>query len=123
MPRGWSVAAADAALDKLITDYPYTKMHIGDPGADGTGNPASNTTRVALTWAPASGGTKANSQADEGFTNVPAAEDYTDFTQWSAPTGGTFGGSGTITANPVAIGDDALFPVGALVLTANNIAS
>jgi hypothetical protein len=119
--RGWSQAAANAALDKLITDYPWTKLHVGDPGANGTGNPAVNTTRVSGTWGAANV-TKANS-AEMAWTNVPAAEDYTDFSQWSAQNGGTFGGSGTITANPVAIGDDAKFAPGALVLTALNVAT
>lgn len=124
MSTGWSVAAANAALDALIAAYPYTKFHVGDPGAAGTNNPASNTTRYTLTWGAAAGGSKANSVAG-GVTNAPAAEDYTHFSQWSSagPAGGNFGASGTITANPVAIGDDATFDVGALVLTANNIAA
>jgi hypothetical protein len=124
MGLGWSVAAANAALDKLITDYPYTKLHVGDPGAAGTANAAVNTVRTSLTWAAAALGAKTNS-ATEGWTSVSGAEDYTHFTQWSTvgPAGGNFGGSGLITANPVAVGDDAKFAPGALVLTAGNVAS
>jgi len=124
MSTGWSVAAANAALDALVTAYPHTKFHVGDPGAAGTSNAASNTTRYALTWGAAALGAKANSVAG-GVTNAPAAEDYTHFSQWSSagPAGGNFGASGTITANPVAIGDDAQFAIGALVLTAGNVAA
>lgn len=122
MSTGWSVAAANAALDALVTAYPWTKMHVGDPGAAGTSNAAGNTTRVQLTWGAASAGAKANSVAG-GYTNVGTAEDYTHFSQWSASSGGSFGGSGTITANPVAVGDNAEFAIGALVLTAGNVAA
>lgn len=34
----------------------YAKLHIGDPGAAGTANPSAVTTRVAITYSAASGG-------------------------------------------------------------------
>lgn len=37
----------------------YVKLHTGDPGAAGTLNASSVTTRVVLSWAAASGGSKA----------------------------------------------------------------
>ena len=121
---GWSQAAALAALDKLIADYPYTKLHIGDPGAAGTANPAVNTARVLGAWSAAAGSTKANS-AEMLWSSAPAAEDPTHFSQWSSagPAGGNFGASGLITSNALAIGDDARFAPGTLVLTAQNVAA
>lgn len=125
MTTGWSAAHARDSLDRLITNYPHTQLHVGDPGAAGTSNVAANTTRVNGTWSAAAtaGSTTKTNSADMLWSNVPAAEDYTHFSQWSLGAGGTFGGSGTITANPVAVGDDAKFAPGALVLTANNVAA
>lgn len=37
----------------------FVKLHTGDPGASGTANASANTTRVALSWAAASAGSKA----------------------------------------------------------------
>jgi len=126
MSTGWSAAHAEDCLDLLITNYPWTKLHVGDPGANGTANAAANTERIQGTWAAAATGggstTKANS-AEMLWEDVPNAEDYTHFSQHSASSGGAFGGSGTIVANAVAVGDDARFAPGTLVLTANNVAS
>ena len=33
---------------------PYVKLHLGDPGEDGTANPAAETTRKAITFSAAS---------------------------------------------------------------------
>ena len=126
MSTGWSAAHARDSLDRLIVNYPHTQLHIGDPGPNGTSNVAVNATRVNGSWAAAAtaaGATTKANNAEMLWSDVPAAEDYTHFTQWSLGAGGAFGGSGLVTANPVAIGDDARFPAGALVLTANNVAS
>lgn len=92
----------------------YVKLHIGDPGAAGTSNPATETTRkVAVFGTPAAAGVIANT-AELEWDNSPANEDYTHFSVWSAVTGGTFLYSGTVTANPVATGDFFVAAIGAL---------
>lgn len=37
----------------------FVKLHLGDPGAAGAGNPSTNATRVVMNWAAASAGSKA----------------------------------------------------------------
>lgn len=113
MPVGLSAAVANGYLDQLFTGYPHVKLHVGDPGAAGTSNPAVNTTRVQATTSAAAGGAKTNS-AEMVWSNVAGAEDYTHISGWSAGTGGTFGWSGLMTANAVQIGDQFRIPVGDL---------
>lgn len=115
MATGLSAAGANTALDAFAAAYPWVKLHIGDPGATGTGNPASNTSRKQVTWAAASGGNVSNSTVIT-WVSVPAAEDYTHFTCWTLAAAGTFGGSGTVTANAVAVGDNFQVAIGDLDL-------
>ncbi len=116
MAEGFSTAAANGILDKLLVDYPWTQLHTGAPGSAGTANVATNTTRKTNSWAAAASGSKA-SNADQTWTNVPGSEDYTHFTQWSASAAGNFGGSGVITANAVTTGDTFTVSSGGFVLT------
>jgi hypothetical protein len=104
MAVGFSVAAANTALDAQGTAYPWVKLHVGDPGAAGTANAAVETTRKQATWSAASAAEKTTS-ADLTWTAVAGSEDYTHVSFWSASSGGSFGGSGTITANAVTSGD------------------
>jgi hypothetical protein len=104
MAEGFSTAAANTALDSLITAYPWLKLHVGAPGAAGTSNPATETTRKNPTFSAATGAAKTTS-ADAVWTTVAGTEDYTHISGWSASTAGNFGWSGTITANPVTAGD------------------
>ncbi|MFD5089323.1 hypothetical protein ACFWMR_01885 [Amycolatopsis thailandensis] len=99
-----------------MTAYPYFKLHVGPPGPNGTANAASEATRKNPAFAAASGASKASS-VDAVWTNVAASEDYTHYTQWSAASGGTFGGSGAVTANAVTTTDSFTIPAGQLVLT------
>src|SRR5688500_13571514 len=104
MAEGFSTAAANTALDNVITAYPWLKLHVGAPGAAGTSNPATETTRKNPAFSAASSGAKTTS-ADAVWTTVAGTEDYTHISGWSASTAGNFGWSGTITANPVTAGD------------------
>lgn len=110
MTVGMSAAAANAILDTHHdTTYGFVQLHTGDPGAAGTTLIAGNATRKDITaaWAPASAGSKAT-DVDIDWTDgeVDTTEDYTHCSFWTLVTGGTFGGSGTITANSVnATGD------------------
>lgn len=116
MAEGFSTAAANSALDAQATAYPWIKLHVGAPGAAGTANPATETTRKQPTWASAASASKASS-ADVVWTNVAGTEDFTHFSMWTASSGGTFGGSGTITANAVTSGDTFTITAGSLTLT------
>lgn len=111
MAVGLAPATANAQLDTHHdTNFPWVQLHVGDPGVDGTANVAGNATRKDMSgaWAPASGGSKV-SDVDVDWTEseVDTSEDYTHCSYWSASTAGTFGSSGTITANPVSDTGDA----------------
>jgi hypothetical protein len=104
MAEGWGSTAANSTLDTIGAAYTWVKLHTGAPGSAGTTNPATETTRKQVTEAAASGGSKATS-ADLSWTSVAGSETYTKFTRWTASTAGTFGWSGTVTANAVTAGD------------------
>ena len=109
MAVGMASTAADAILDQhLDTDYNFIQLHTGDPGASGTANVAGNATRKAVSWAAASGGSKATN-GDTEWTDgeVDTTETYTHVSFWSSGSGGNFGGSGTLTANQVDASGDA----------------
>ena len=59
---GLSATVADSALDDMVgTNANDVQMHTGAPGASGTANVSSVTTREAVTWGSASGGSVAAS--------------------------------------------------------------
>lgn len=122
MAVGFNATTANTFLDGLDDDW--VQLHIGDPGAAGTANPAGNTTRKAVSWAAASGGAKTTDTAITWTTGeVVSSEDYTHATLWSESTGGTFVASGTVTANAVTAGDEFEIAIGDLDLTITNIAA
>lgn len=116
MAVGLSAGAAQALLGELASSYTYVQLHVGDPGANGTANVATENTRQQVSWASASGGSMASS-ADLQWTNVADDEDYTHFSVWSAASTGNFGFSGTITANAVSAGDTFTIPAGDLTVS------
>lgn len=116
MATSWGPTAGNAALDALLATYSWVKLHVGSPGANGTSNPAGETTRKQATWSAASGGA-ATSTNQLQWTNVASSEDYTHFSVWTASTAGTFGFSGTITANAVTAGDTFQIAIGDLDVT------
>lgn len=122
MSAGMAVATANAWLNALgnNTSYAiaqtYMKLHIGDPGAAGTANAATETTRKTVGWGTASGGTMANDVAIT-WTSIAGSEDATFFSLWDASTAGNFLGSGTIVANPYTAGDTYNIAIGAATLT------
>ncbi len=113
MAEGFGTAGANTALDALVAAHPWVKLHVGAPGSAGTANPATETTRKQATWAAASGGSVANSNALT-WTGISGSEDATHFSCWSASTAGTFGFSGTVTANAYTAGDSLTIAIGAL---------
>ena len=94
----------------------YVKLHVGDPGAAGTANPATETTRKAVSFGAAAGGVL-TSDADITWTNIAGSEDANHFTAWDSLTTGNFLFSGTITANPYDAGDTYTISSGNLTAT------
>jgi hypothetical protein len=82
----------------------YVQLAIGDPGAAGTSNAATETTRKTVSFAAASAGSMA-SDADVTWTNIAGSQDATHFSAWDASSAGNFLFSGTITANAYVAGD------------------
>lgn len=120
MATSWSEAAANAVLDAVCrnTSYAvaavYVQLHTGNPGAAGTSNVATETTRKQATFGDAAdSGTISNTVALT-WTNVAGSEDFTNFSAWTLATGGSFLFSGTITANAVTAGDTFSIGVGDL---------
>lgn len=115
MPPGWGPTAGNNALNNFFATYPWMQLHIGQPGANGTNNVAGNTVRVdvsALMNAAAAG--HIDNAADIDWTNVSTSETYVNCSFWTLAVGGVFGGSGSVTANPVSSGDNFRIPAGQL---------
>lgn len=121
MAVGLAAATANAILNALCRSTAWTepaavwvKLHVGDPGAAGTSNAATETDRIEATFGTnASGGAISNTAALT-WPAVAGSEDYTHFSAWDASTSGNFLFSGTITANAVTTGDDFTIPIGDL---------
>lgn len=122
MATGISSYLGNAWLDALgnntsfaVTTV-YVKLHTGDPGAAGTANPATETTRKSVSFAAASSGSLASDDAVT-WTNIAGSEDSTHFTAWDNLSAGNFLFSGTITANPYTAGDTFTIASGALTVS------
>ena len=119
MATGLSAYLANALLDSVgnATSFSvanvYVKLHVGDPGANGTANAATETTRKACTFAAASGGS-ISSDADVSWTNIAGSQDATFFTAWDNVSAGNFLFSGTMTGNAYTAGDTFTIPSGSL---------
>lgn len=125
MPTGFAAAVSTALLDAIGNAANYTaptafwmKLHIGDPGAAGTSNPATETTRQQVSFGAASGGAISN-DADIAWTGLATGDpdDYTHWSAWTDVSAGSFICSGTITANAVSDGDNFTIPAGDLDLS------
>jgi hypothetical protein len=93
----------------------YIKIHLGDPGEDGTSNAASETTRKLVSWSAASAGSKASS-ATLTWTSVSATETYTHWSMWDAATAGNCLWSGALSASAAVTAGDT-FQITSLTLT------
>ena len=119
MATGLSAYLANSFLNALgnATAYsvatPYIKLHVGDPGVNGTTSPAVETTRKSVSFAAAANGAIA-SDADITWTNIAGSEDATHFTAWDNLSAGNFLFSGTITGNPYTAGDTYTIASGSL---------
>jgi hypothetical protein len=122
MAAGISTYLGNAWLDALGNNSSfsvatiYIKLHTGDPGVDGTANPATETTRKSTSFGAASGGIL-TSDASVSWTNIAGSQDATFFSGWDADTSGNFLFSGTITANAYSAGDTFTIPSGSLTVS------
>lgn len=122
MATGISSYLADELLDAVGNNSSfavgavYIKLHIGDPGANGTGNPATETTRKAASFGASSSGTL-TSDADITWTNISGSQDATFFTAWDSATTGNFLFSGSINGNAYTAGDTYVIPSGSLTVS------
>jgi hypothetical protein len=128
MALGISSTTATSVLNALgnntsfaVTQL-YCKLHVGDPGAAGTSNPAGNTTRQSVSFGTAASAAMSNDVAIT-WTGVSTSEDYTHYSLWDSSTAGNFHQSGTITANAVTAGDTFTIPIGDLDLTWTGVAA
>lgn len=121
MATGVLAAEANEDLNALAAEYPWIKLHVGDPGASGTANPATETDRVQASFAAASGGVIATN-TETRWNGVAANEDYTHWSGWNAQTNGAAGWSGTITADAVNTGNNFVINAGGLTFSFNVMA-
>ena len=130
MATGIAVGQANAILDAYGRSVAYSdpasfnvKLHIGDPGAAGTSNPAGETTRKAVTFSAASGGALTNSAALT-WTAVSTTETYTHVSFWSDIAAGTFLGSDALnTPRSVTASDNFEIAIGDLDITLGALAA
>ena len=95
----------------------YVKLHTGAPGEDGTGNPAGNTTRQAITFGASSNGVITSNALVE-WTSVSTTETYTDISLWDNSTAGNCLATGDLTASKaVTAGDTFQLPSGQVTFT------
>jgi hypothetical protein len=114
MAEGWGPTAGNAALTTVTAAYPWAQLAIGAPGAAGTSNTATETSRKQIsTFGTASAGTQASSAAIT-WTSIAGSQTATKMTFWTASTAGTFGLSGSVTASAYTAGDTVTFASGAI---------
>jgi hypothetical protein len=78
----------------------FVKLHTGDPGAAGTANAAvGSTTRPAVSFAAASGGSIALTGTAPSWTNGGTTETITHISVWDNATAGNFLFSAALTAS------------------------
>lgn len=124
MATGLAPAIANALLDALGNAANVTaptafcvKLHLGDPGAAGTANVATETTRKAASFAAASGGAMTTDGALT-WTSYPAAETVSHVSFWDHITGGTFLGSDALdTSQSMQVGNTLTIATGDIDFT------
>lgn len=115
---GIAVSVANAALEGIRSATPHVQLHIGEPGAAGTTNKATELTRKPVTFGAPVGGVMSNT-AQVQWTNIAGAQDATHFSIFDSLGDGTgvFKFSGTVAANAYLAGDTYTAAIGAITLT------
>lgn len=91
MTDGLAAANANSSLSTMTASAAWIALAIGAPGAAGTANPSSVTTRQNVTWgSPSAGVIAASNQPEWTAWAGTNGEVDTDLTFWSASTAGTF---------------------------------
>lgn len=88
----------------------FVQLHTGEPGAAGTSNVSSVTTRPAITWAAASAGSKAIAATLPAWSNWAGTngEVVTNISVWDASSNGNFLFSVLLTASKTVNNGDTL---------------
>jgi hypothetical protein len=119
MADGLSTANANAALNAIVgVNAGFVQLHTGAPGAAGTANVSSVTTRPAVSWASASGASVAAS-SQPAWTSWAGTngEVDTDISAWSASSAGSFGFSAQL-SSPVTMDTGDSLTLTAITVTA-----
>lgn len=106
MAVGIAAATANGWVDGLGTLY--AKLHTGDPGAAGTSNASAETTRKAMAFGSASGGSATQTGTASWASWAAGSETITHVSYWTASTAGTFKGSFALTASKSVANSDTL---------------
>lgn len=114
MATGWGPSGSGTALDALVAAYPWTQLHTGAPGAAGTSNVATETTRKQGAFNAAGTDGIVETSGALTWTNIAGSQQATFFTNWTANAAGNFGFSGTATGNAYTAGDTLSVAAGAL---------
>lgn len=123
MTVGLAAANANAALGTITTSAAWAKVHTGDPGAAGASNASAETTRKAVTWASASGGSIAANGTLPSWASWSAGDEtISHISFWSASTGGTFQGAIALTT-PKAVTNGDTLNITSISYTASPIAA
>lgn len=124
MALGFSAATGNAILNALCRNTAwsqpaafYIQLHLGDPGAAGTANPATVTTRKQVTFGSAASGVSIANTVAVTWSAYSTNEDPAYFSAWDASTSGNFLVSGTVTAVPAVAGADYTVAIGALTVS------
>lgn len=118
MAAGITAYAANKCLDAMLNNTSfvvvqgYLKLHIGSPGATGTTNAATETTRKAANFALAASGS-ITSDADMVWTSIAGSQTATFFSMWDDVAAGNCLFTGTLTGNPYTAGDTVTISSGA----------
>lgn len=125
MADGITAAIANAMLAVMFTSpaSTFTQLHTGAPGAAGTANVSSTTTREAVTWnAPSAGAvTNATNPAWPAWAGT-SPEVVTDISFWTASSAGTFDWSVALASSVTMLTGDTL-TVTTVTVTLTPIAS
>jgi hypothetical protein len=111
MADGCSATNADLGLTAITgTNAGFVQLHTGAPGAAGTSNVSSVTTRPAVSWASASAGSQSSTGTAPAWTNWAGTspETDTDISFWSANAAGTFGFSMQLSSSVIMHTGDSL---------------
>ena len=78
----------------------YVQLHVGDPGTDGTANPAAETTRQFFNLGVWDGTDTMRPLFDLVWSDITGNEKPNWVSFWDSATGGDFMGKATLTLSP-----------------------